>query len=64
MGKGIHTNCRMACFDPINNLLIDHHYINIAHGTDNNDCSPIIGILDYAGAQKSMHLVSITNQKL
>ena len=54
----------MACFDPTNNLLIDHHYINIAHGTDYNDCSPIIGILDYAGAQKSIHLVSITNQKL
>jgi transglutaminase-like putative cysteine protease len=49
-------------FDPTNNLLIDHHYIIIAHGIDYNDCSPITGILEYSGKQKSIHSVSISNQ--
>lgn len=49
-------------FDPTNNLLIDHHYVIIAHGIDYNDCSPIIGVLEYSGKQKSVHSVSISNQ--
>ena len=49
-------------FDSTNNLLADHHYIKIAHGTDFNDCSPIIGVLESAGAQKSIHSVTVTNQ--
>ena len=49
-------------FDPTNNLLIDHHYIIIAHGIDYNDCSPITGVLEYSGKQKSIHSVSISNQ--
>ena len=49
-------------FDSTNNLLADHHYLKIAHGTDYTDCSPIIGILEVYGAQKSTHSVTITNQ--
>lgn len=49
-------------FDSTNNLLADHHYIKIAHGTDFNDCSPIIGILESTGMQKSIHSVTVTNQ--
>jgi transglutaminase-like putative cysteine protease len=49
-------------FDSTNNLLADHHYIKIAHGTDFNDCSPIIGVLESAGMQKSIHSVTVTNQ--
>jgi len=49
-------------FDSTNNLLADHHYIKIAHGTDYRDCSPIIGVLESTGAQKSIHSVTVTNQ--
>ncbi len=49
-------------FDPTNNLLVDHHYIKIAHGTDYNDCSPITGILETNGQQKNTHIVSVINQ--
>jgi transglutaminase-like putative cysteine protease len=48
--------------DSTNNLLADHHYIKIAHGTDYRDCSPIIGVLESAGMQKSIHSVTVTNQ--
>jgi transglutaminase-like putative cysteine protease len=49
-------------FDATNNLLANHHYIKIAHGTDYRDCSPIIGVLQSTGAQKSIHSVTVTNQ--
>jgi transglutaminase-like putative cysteine protease len=49
-------------FDATNNLLADHHYIKIAHGTDYRDCSPIIGVLETTGSQKSTHSVTVTNQ--
>jgi transglutaminase-like putative cysteine protease len=49
-------------FDSTNNLLADHHYIKIAHGTDYRDCSPITGVLESTGAQKSIHSVTVTNQ--
>ncbi len=49
-------------FDATNNLLADHNYIKIAHGTDYRDCSPIIGILETTGLQKSSHSVTVTNQ--
>ena len=49
-------------FDATNNLLADHHYIKIAHGTDYRDCSPIIGVLETTGLQKSIHSVKVTNQ--
>ncbi|HSM46761.1 MAG TPA: transglutaminase family protein [Draconibacterium sp.] len=49
-------------FDSTNNLLADHHYIKIAHGTDYRDCSPIIGVLESTGIQKSIHSVTVTNQ--
>ncbi len=49
-------------FDATNNLVVDHHYIKIAHGTDYRDCSPIIGVLETTGAQKSIHSVTVTNQ--
>ncbi len=49
-------------FDPTNNLLVDHHYIKIAHGTDYKDCSPITGVLDTSGEQTNTHTVSIINQ--
>ena len=50
-------------FDATNNLLADHHYIKIAHGTDYQDCSPIVGVLETSGKQKSKHLVVIKNQQ-
>jgi len=49
-------------FDATNNLVADHHYIKIAHGTDYRDCSPIIGVLETTGMQKSTHSVTVTNQ--
>ena len=49
-------------FDATNNLLADHHYIKIAHGTDYRDCSPIIGVLETTNSQKSTHSVTVTNQ--
>lgn len=49
-------------FDSTNNLLADHHYIKIVHGTDYRDCSPIIGVLESTGMQKSIHSVTVTNQ--
>ncbi len=49
-------------FDSTNNLLADYHYIKIAHGTDYRDCSPIIGVLESTGTQKSIHSVTVTNQ--
>ena len=49
-------------FDSTNNLLADHHYLKIAHGTDYRDCSPIIGVLESAGVQRSIHSVTVTNQ--
>jgi transglutaminase-like putative cysteine protease len=49
-------------FDATNNLVADHHYIKIAHGTDYRDCSPIIGVLETTGNQKSIHSVTVTNQ--
>lgn len=49
-------------FDATNNLVADHHYIKIAHGTDYRDCSPIIGVLETIGSQKSIHSVTVTNQ--
>jgi len=50
-------------FDATNNLLADYHYIKIAHGTDYNDCSPIVGVLETSGKQKSNHLVIVKNQQ-
>ncbi len=49
-------------FDPTNNLLIDHHYIKIAHGTDYNDCSPITGFIETPGKQINEHYVQVINQ--
>lgn len=49
-------------FDSTNNLVVDHHYIKIAHGTDYRDCSPIIGVLESTGTQHSIHSVTVTNQ--
>ena len=49
-------------FDSTNNLLADHHYLKIAHGTDYRDCSPIIGVLESTGVQRSIHSVTVTNQ--
>jgi transglutaminase-like putative cysteine protease len=49
-------------FDATNNLVVNHHYIKIAHGTDYRDCSPIIGVLETTGSQKSIHSVMVSNQ--
>ncbi len=48
--------------DPTNNLLADENYIKIAHGTDYKDCTPIKGILENTGVQKSNHSVIVINQ--
>jgi len=49
-------------FDSTNDLVADHHYIKIAHGTDYRDCSPIIGVLGSTGTQTSIHSVTVTDQ--
>jgi len=49
-------------FDSTNNLVVDQNYIKIAHGTDYRDCSPIIGVLETTGLQKSTHSVTVMNQ--
>lgn len=49
-------------FDATNNLVADHHFIKIAHGTDYRDCSSIVGVLANTGMQKSTHSVTVTNQ--
>lgn len=49
-------------FDSTNNLLVDKHYIKIAHGTDYRDCSPIVGVLESTGKQSSIHSVYVSNQ--
>ncbi len=49
-------------FDSTNNLLADHHYLKIAHGADYRDCSPIIGVLESTGVQRSIHSVTVMNQ--
>lgn len=50
-------------FDATNNLVADHHYIKIAHGTDYRDCSPIIGVLETTGSQKSVHSVIVSSNQ-
>lgn len=50
-------------FDATNNLVANHHYIKIAHGTDYRDCSPIIGVLETIGAQKSVHSVIVSSNQ-
>jgi len=49
-------------FDATNNLVVNQHYIKIAHGSDYRDCSPIIGVLETTGSQKSVHSAIVTNQ--
>ncbi len=49
-------------FDPTNNLLVDHHYIKISHGTDYRDCSPVSGVLETSGGQQNSHVVTVINQ--
>ncbi len=49
-------------FDPTNNLLVDHHYIKIAHGLDFNDCTPIKGVFSNVSEQTSKHHVEVINQ--
>ena len=50
-------------FDATNDLVADHHYIKIAHGTDFRDCSPITGVLETTGAQKSVHSVIVSSNQ-
>ena len=50
-------------FDATNDLVADHHYIKIAHGTDYRDCSPITGVLETTGAQKSVHSVIVSSNQ-
>jgi transglutaminase-like putative cysteine protease len=50
-------------FDATNNLVAGHHFIKIAHGTDYRDCSPIIGILETTGTQKSTHSVIVSSNQ-
>lgn len=48
--------------DASNNLLVDHHYIRIAHGRDYYDCSAMTGVLISGGKQVSLHSVSVDMQ--
>ena len=50
-------------FDATNNLVADHHYIKIAHGADYRDCSPIIGVLETIGTQKSTQSVIVSSNQ-
>lgn len=52
-----------VAYDPTNNLLADHHYVKIAHGTDYRDCSPIKGVISSSGKQSSVHSVQVNQQQ-
>jgi hypothetical protein len=49
-------------FDPTNNILRDHHYIKVCHGTDYSECGPIRGIIKGIGEQKTNYAVKVTQQ--
>jgi hypothetical protein len=49
-------------FDPTNNILQDHHYIKVCHGTDYSECGPIRGIIKGIGDQKTNYAVKVTQQ--
>ena len=49
-------------FDPSNDLLVDHHYIKVAHGVDYSDCGPIRGVLHSAKTQETVYRVQVVAQ--
>ncbi len=49
-------------FDPTNNLLADHHYIKIAHGTDISDCSSLKGVIKGPGQNQTNYMVLVEEQ--
>lgn len=49
-------------FDPTNNILQDHHYIKVCHGTDYSECGPIRGVIKGVGDQKTNYEVKVTQQ--
>ncbi|MEO9892891.1 transglutaminase family protein [Aurantibacter sp.] len=50
-------------FDPTNNLLANTNHIKVAHGKDYTDCSPLKGILNTSGANKTKHSVQVVSQQ-
>lgn len=49
-------------FDPTNNVLQDHHYVKVCHGTDYSECGPIKGIIKVSGDQKTKYAVKVIQQ--
>jgi transglutaminase-like putative cysteine protease len=45
--------------DPTNNMMVNDYFIKVSHGTDYNDCSPLKGILNTFGANKTSHDVQV-----
>lgn len=49
-------------FDPTNNLLVDHHYIKIAHGVDIGDCTTLKGVIKGIGSNRTDYHVIVEEQ--
>lgn len=50
-------------FDPTNNVLVDHNYVKVAHGTDYDVCSPFRGVLSTMGGQSTSHTVQVNSHE-
>ncbi|MHA7942616.1 transglutaminase-like domain-containing protein [Formosa sp. 3Alg 14/1] len=50
-------------FDPINNVLVNHNHVKIAHGQDYNDCEPSKQFLFSLGGKKIKHTVEVTYEQ-
>lgn len=49
-------------FDPTNNILSDHNFIKVCHGSDYHDCSPMKGVLSTHGQNDTSYTVSVQQQ--
>jgi transglutaminase-like putative cysteine protease len=45
--------------DPTNNIFVNDFFVKVSHGTDYNDCSPLKGILNTFGDNKTEHDVQV-----
>ncbi|MCC5927800.1 MAG: transglutaminase family protein [Cyclobacteriaceae bacterium] len=49
-------------FDPTNNIMVDHNFIKVCHGSDYHDCSPIKGVLSTHGQNDTRYTVAVQQQ--
>ena len=48
--------------DPTNDLLVNQHYIKIAHGIDHSECSILKGFLQSSGKNTTEYMVTVQDQ--